>query len=370
MEAREMYPTDFNSLIHHLRTDQLRRTGPENGVMISVGCSDRIYFDWVHENLGVPAKHIALEFYREKPAGLPAAVEWIPNTAGDMGDVGNECADLMFAGQVVEHLWPEELAAFFFEAARVLKAGGRLVVDSPNEEIVRATGWHHPEHTIEFRPVDARTLLDLAGFRVTKMVGHWLCRSSEGDILPLVDLRVEGPWPIERRVNEGLDHPGDCFSWWIEGRKERPPNAAAVMRFVGDLWQRYGDRRIQCSVLSSAPEQTFVDGVRVAIAPLGWEGWLLFGPYAPLPPGRTLIGFTLDPYFATESPGRIEIFRAENNQILAEAMLPPVKWNRDQVWLEVNLPATTFGLEFRLWTTGAAQLTARVGIDLARIAQF
>lgn len=96
----------------------------------------------------------------------------------------------------------------------------------------------------------------------------------------------------------------------------------------------------------------------------------MFGPYAPLPSGRTLIGFTVDPYVATESPGRIEVFRPDNNQILAEARLPLVKWNRDQVWLEVNLPTTTFGLEFRLWTTGAARLTARVGIDLARIAQF
>jgi hypothetical protein len=288
-----------------------------------------------------------------------------------MGDVASECADLMFAGQVVEHLWPEELAGFFCEAARVLKAGGRLVVDSPNEEIVRATGWHHPEHTIEFRPADARTLLDLAGFRVTKLVGHWLCRSREGDVLPLVDLRFEGtPWPIERRVKEGRNSPEDCFSWWIEGRKERPPNAAAVMRFVANLWKCYGDRRIQCSMLTSAPEQTIVDGVPIATAPIGWKGWLMFGPYAPLPPGRTLIGFTLDPYVATESPGRIEVFKAEDNQVFAEAMLPPVKWSRHRFWLEVNLPITTFGLEFRLWTTGAARLTARVGVDLARVGQF
>jgi SAM-dependent methyltransferase len=340
-------------------------------VVISVGCSDLTYFDWVHENLGIPEKHIALEFYREKPDGLPANVEWIPNTASNMGDVATECADLLFAGQVVEHLWPEELAGFFFEAARVLKAGGRLVVDSPNEEIVRETGWHHPEHTIEFRPSDARTLLELAGFRVRRMVGHWLCRSREGDILSHGDLQVEGiPWPIERRVKEGLGHPEDCFSWWIEAYKAGPLNGAAVMRFVADLWKRYADRRIQRTMRTGAAEQVMIDGVPTATAALGWEGWLVFGPYAPLPSGRTLIGFTLDPYVATESPGRIEVFRSDNNQILAKAMLPPVKWNRDQVWLEVNLPATTFGLEFRLWTTGAAQLTARVGIDLARIAQF
>ena len=92
-EARQIYPSDFNALLHHLRTDELRRTGPENGVVISVGCSDLTYFDWVHENLGVPRKHIALEFYREKPAGPPANVEWIPNTVGNMGDVATGCAD-------------------------------------------------------------------------------------------------------------------------------------------------------------------------------------------------------------------------------------------------------------------------------------
>jgi hypothetical protein len=135
------YATDFNSSLHHLRTDELRRTGPENGVVISVGCSDLTYFDWVHQNLGIPRTHIALEFYREKPTGLPATVEWIPNTAGNMRDVPTGCADLLFAGQVVEHLWPEELAGFFFEAARVLKpAAGWSSIARTKRSFARSAG--------------------------------------------------------------------------------------------------------------------------------------------------------------------------------------------------------------------------------------
>jgi hypothetical protein len=157
------------------------------------------------------------------------------------------------------------------------------VVDSPNEEIVREVGWHRPEHTIEFRPSDATALLDLARSQVTKIVGHWLCRSSEGEILSRTDLQVDSVlWPLQRRVEEGLNRPKDCFSWWIESRKERPPNAAVLIRFVIDLGRRYGDRRFQCGMHTAAPTQTVIDGIPLAYwPPLGWEGWLVFGPYAP-----------------------------------------------------------------------------------------
>jgi hypothetical protein len=199
------------------------------------------------------------------------------------------------------------------------------VVDSPNEEIVREVGWHHPEHTIEFRPSDATALLDLAGFQVTKIVGHWLCRSSEGEILSRTDLQVDSVrWPVQRRVEEGLNRPKDCFSWWIESRKERPPNAAALIRFVIDLGRRYGDRRFQCGMHTAAPTQTVIDGIPLAYWPT-WMGRLVgFGSLCSITVGRTLVGFTRYLYAAIHSPGRIEVFKTDDNRVLAEAMLPPV----------------------------------------------
>jgi hypothetical protein len=280
-----------------------------------------------------------------------------------MSNVPDQSVGTIFAGQVVEHLWRSELVGFLFEASRTLRPGGRLIVDSPNEEIVRQTGWNHPEHTIEFRPDDAKTLLEVAGFTVTLMVGHWLCRSPDGSPLPLLGEPDESPASMECRIRDGISRPQDSFSWWIEARKDRPPNAAALVRFVDEIWRRYWLRRIHTHMFTAA-DWAVIDGEIVATAPEGWSGLLVFGPTAPMPPGRSLIGFDLDPYCAFESPGRIEVFKNEQNSVLAETRLPPALFRRAKVWLELDVPTTTFGLEFRLVTTGAAKLSVRLGLDV------
>ncbi|HEV2364514.1 MAG TPA: methyltransferase domain-containing protein [Caulobacteraceae bacterium] len=336
------------------------------GVFVSVGCSDRHYFDWLDKAFRPSERHLALEAYREKPSQLPANVEWIANTAGNMAAVARESADAVFAGQVVEHLWAEELAGFFMEASRVLKPGGLLIVDSPNEKTVHDLGWNHPEHTLEFRPADAVRLFELAGFRVTKAVGHWLCRSADGGLLPLEEI---DPAERERRIRDGRKRLDDAFSWWLEGVKEAPADAAAIARFVAELWARYGGRRVQRTMRSQRPLDAaqLINGVPLAAGPRGWTGALVYGPYIPLPPGRTLVGFTLEPYDAKVSPGRIEVFQLMGNQVMASAPLPPRLPERGTIWLEVELDATLFGMEFRLWTNGTAEIRARVGVELARL---
>lgn len=168
--------TDSTHMLHQLRTMELQALEPPvSGDMVSVGCNGLQYFDWIETNLGHINTHIGLEYYLARPAALPANVKWVANTAGDMRDVVSRSVGLVFAGQTVEHLWWEELAGFFLEAARVVIEGGRLVYDSPNREISNLLCWNHPEHTVELTPDDGRHLAYLAGFDVTKVVGHWLC---------------------------------------------------------------------------------------------------------------------------------------------------------------------------------------------------
>ena len=76
-----------------------------------------------------------------------------------MSEVGNASCDLVFSGQNLEHLWPDEVSGFLLEAARVLRPGGHLVVDSPNRLLTAPLNWSHPEHTIEL------TLAEVAKMR-------------------------------------------------------------------------------------------------------------------------------------------------------------------------------------------------------------
>src|SRR3982751_2214665 len=102
-------PGDFNALLHEIRLAQMRQVDVAGKVMVSVGCNGQQYFDVIHETMGLPTRHIGLEYYLPKPDKLSSNVDWIANTAGDMSSIVNECADLVFAGQTVEHLWADEL---------------------------------------------------------------------------------------------------------------------------------------------------------------------------------------------------------------------------------------------------------------------
>jgi hypothetical protein len=69
--------------------------------------------------------------------------------------------DLVFSGQNVEHLWPDQMVAFFCESNRVPKNGGLLVIDSPNREFTELYRWSMGEHTVELTPREAVRVLAL-----------------------------------------------------------------------------------------------------------------------------------------------------------------------------------------------------------------
>lgn len=349
-------PTDFTHMLHMLRTRELQASERICGTMLSVGCNGLEYFQWIDDNLGRPDLHIGLEFYLPKPDGLPDNVKWIANTAGDMRDVATDSVDLVFAGQTIEHLWFEELAGFFIEAARVIRQNGRLLFDSPNREISNALKWNHPEHTIELTPDEAGSLASLAGFDVTKCTGHWLCRDGD-TLLPLTEINGSA----ERRILDGPASPEHCFSWWIEAtRSDREADVIGIYTYARTLSQKhFADR--QAKMMQS--QATTNDGW--TNAPEGWAGALSFGPHAPLPPGDWLVRFHLRPYQSTGSPGRAEIFQTDKNIVLSETALPA---RLDSGFIDVPLSTdgTQFGLEFRLWSNGSAPLSAKVGAEVYR----
>lgn len=75
---------------------------------MSVGCAGTWYFEWIRDKCA-PLHHTGIEFYSPRPADLPHGVDWVVSTAGNMEAVGDHSADLLFSGQNIEHLWPEDI---------------------------------------------------------------------------------------------------------------------------------------------------------------------------------------------------------------------------------------------------------------------
>src|SRR5258708_13013373 len=78
--------------------------------------------------------------------GLDASLAGIPEC---FENIAKDSVGTVVAMHVVEHLPVEALFALFAHAARVLRPGGLLIIETPNAESLAVTGaefWRDPTH--------------------------------------------------------------------------------------------------------------------------------------------------------------------------------------------------------------------------------
>ena len=130
------------------------------------------------------------------------------------------------------------------ESHRVLTDGGWLVLDSPNREFTAAYRWSMGEHTFEYTPAEAATLLRLAGFEVLAMKGLWLCRRDGRSLLLGPQATVEGAVEVLHRIARATSRPADSFLWWAEARKVTDPDRPALRRAIEDIFAAHWQERV------------------------------------------------------------------------------------------------------------------------------
>lgn len=142
-----------------------------------------------------------------KARGFDVAMAAIPECFGTYGDgsLGS-----ILAMHVVEHLPVEALFALFREAARVLKTGGLLMIETPNAESIAISAsdfWRDPTHLAP-RHVAALTVLAREhGFEIAE--ARAIHELGEGMRIPI---REEDPAELQRvihAINDRFFAPAD-----------------------------------------------------------------------------------------------------------------------------------------------------------------
>ncbi len=341
---------DVNVMLHQSRGALLRGMPPGAQRLLSAGCAGSWYFDWIEQTYGRVPEHLGIEYYSPKPDELPDNVTWIANTASDMSEVGNESCDLVFSGENLEHLWPGEVAGFALEAARVLRPGGHLVIDSPNRLVTAPLNWGHPEHTIELTPAEACELARLAGFDVMSVQGIWLCRDPRsGEMLPFDPNQDVPGWSVTERLLVALDRPDESFIWWIEAtRSDRAPAAEAVHALMARLFREHWPERVQrLLVPADHALQPSPDGDWVNVT-AGQGGIAMFGPYMPLRAGRHRVTWQVRTPATSRGPVAFCEVMAGADTLMRHEVRP----GESSVSLEFTLDEMTFGLQFRCASLG------------------
>lgn len=93
---------------------------------------------------------------------------------GEFSELTEQRFDLVFMGQVIEHIEPEALPTVLRWIHGHLSHGGQFVFDTPNRaltEIQSPTSYIDPDHKKEYRPNEVRILLERNGFQVKSATG-------------------------------------------------------------------------------------------------------------------------------------------------------------------------------------------------------
>lgn len=348
---------DVNLLLHQSRTAFLRTMPSGARRLLSAGCAGRWYFDWVAQSYGQVEEHLGIEYYVEPPADLPSNVTWIRNTVGNMSAVADQSCDLIFSGQNLEHLWPEDVADFLLEAARTLRPGGHLVIDSPNRDLTALLTWSHPEHTVEITPAEITELLFLAGFDLKTMKGIYLCRDRRsGRVLPFDPNQPDPEYSLTERLVGAVEQPEHSMIWWAEAtRVNRTPDAEAVRALAAALFRAHWPERVQRLVVAPGLSSA---GAWIEV-PTGYEGMVFFGPYMPLRAGRYRVAWTLLPVATAEGFAICEVVGGDKvlTSIASAA-------GQERITLDFELHELTFGIQFRCRGTGRGAFSVQRRVEL------
>jgi hypothetical protein len=84
----------------------------------------------------------------------------------DLSFAEDDSVDLVYSGQSIEHVTPEDGDRTLAEVLRVLRPGGVVAIDTPNGPICRLTGpdFIDPDHKVEYSAGELTEKLQRAGF--------------------------------------------------------------------------------------------------------------------------------------------------------------------------------------------------------------
>jgi len=342
--------------------------------VLSGGAAGSWYFEWFDAHYSTPVeRHIAVEAFAPAPDPLPERVEWISASLGDLGPVQSESVDIVFGGQVIEHLWPDEISGFLSAAHRVLRRAGHLVLDSPNRRVTQAINWLHPEHTVEFTVDEIVELLELAGFEHVQVRGVLLAYDAERHRYPTLS-ELAAKSGRHERAERAASRPEESFVWWAEAtRGKRKPDEEALRRRARDLFSRFRTHRLSHSLTWVGEAEHIPHFGRVIHAARGKAGPMLFGPYIPMPSGDWEATFELrapdaPQHEVDEHLAFLEVTHGDPSAkvgdlaVTAGDLSADSEWSRHSVSFFLN--TTVMGVEFRILSSGCADLFALASVNL------
>lgn len=179
---------DLGTSLHHSRCDFVRSL-PRAARILDIGGTHQFNPEGAFVHLGYPYPFEQLvildlpheerhEIYRrsqlvdevDTPLG-PVAYSY--SSMVDLSQFADATFDLVYSGQSIEHVTPEEGERTLAEVWRVLRPGGWFALDTPNAAVCRLqmAEWIDPDHKYEYSHPELSAKLSAAGFQIVEAKG-------------------------------------------------------------------------------------------------------------------------------------------------------------------------------------------------------
>lgn len=101
-------------------------------------------------------------------------IEYVYRSMSDLTCFQEESFDLIWSGESIEHITPEDAEKVFKQVYKLLKPNGKFALDTPNRratELQCPNSFIHPEHKIEYYYEDFIEILKKHNFKVIETKG-------------------------------------------------------------------------------------------------------------------------------------------------------------------------------------------------------
>lgn len=207
-EYKAINRVPFPTMVHEARKAWIKEIGSFDKILDIGGSSPNIDLGAMIE-LGYPHRPRSLTIFDLPPEqqywGHPrfpqdrdydfawGTIRYVHGSAeliGSSFDLAGERFDLIFMGQVIEHLEPAAVPLVLEWIRGHLSDSGKFIFDTPNRLVTKIQSpdkYTDPDHKIEYTPSELREILASAGFRLLRSWGlmHMPSTSLSGSFDPL-----------------------------------------------------------------------------------------------------------------------------------------------------------------------------------------
>jgi hypothetical protein len=363
-------PFELSDVLDDCKAANLRNLEVAGRTVVHLDVSHASHFEGFDRLTGPSAGRIAVRANGVEFDG-PDNVQWADRGDDGVFDIRSGAADVLWADQYLERLWPEEMPAFLREVRRLLSSNGLFVLAGVNREV--AGDARRPARAVELTWAEAVAVLLAAGFDIVMPKGMLLGLDRAGQPLASNAVPTEAQLEIVSRSIAGVEVPERCSGWWVVVRDSGRP---ADLERIADLLRHAG-----AATARKIPEMAGAPGIarRRAAGEVFWEapagGPRLVGQSVNVPlragryratlqvqrtgkaaPAATLGAIEAVAGGAGAVVGRVEIDLAD---------LPTEAWT--PVEIEVRLDRSVDDFRLSLSTTGAVPLRLGRKLELSTL---